>query len=415
MTMTRYHLKKEEKHDYAGWGRKLYRRLHRAFYKILGDRKKAYPFYASYRHLKSDERKNKAPDLPDKNSDDRDTALFSGMDETTWSHGYAEVNHSVPTGQIATYFRNFHAEHYITELPAYMAGFGHGLGAWRTGLVASIRLGLPYAYTPMVTPGWETTLGLGEGMPLATELLKKGYKKVLLPYYDMNSPGDMALVRRIIRSYRGRKAVFYNEYEQWTKTGDDIYGDTLIRQIFHASPTRQKDKLLYKEKEYNIAVHIRRGDVSALLNQGDTSMQRRWLELSYYAQLMKTITELAKENRFDRKLHFYIFSEGKEEDFKELTVLHSGDAPAPDITLCLDVSAESSFLHICRADLILTAPSSFSIESGAINPCKKVVPDRDWLTYPSNEEWLVADADTGTLSEEHKKRLQQELMPQTDQ
>ena len=333
----KYKVKKEYKHDYATHRMKAGRKLHGLFYRCIKDYRRAYPFYASYRH------RNKKP----------------AAGETS---------------------------HYITELPAYMAGFGHGLGAWRAGLVASTILPAEYAYSPMVDSEWDETLGLGEGFPKADELLRNGYKKVRLPYYDMSSKENLDLIRDIMSSYGGQKVVFYNEYEQWTKKGDDIRGDELIRNIFWKSSQRHRDSLIYDKNELNIAVHIRRGDVEALRRQGDTGMNRRWMELDYYVKLMSTLTEVLHPDP-----HFYIFSEGREEDFEELKSVRLPDGRNAVLTFCLDMPAPASFLHICHADVILAAPSSFSIVAGAICPGKKIVPDRDWLIIPDNDEWIRAD------------------------
>ncbi len=332
-----YKIEKEYKHDYATPWMKLGRKIHGLFYYWVKDRRKLYPLYASYRH------RNKKP-----------------------------------------VEREF--KHYITELPAYLAGFGHGLGAWRAGLIASTLFPVEYAYSPMVDKNWDNLLGLGESFPVARDLIKCGYKKVLLPYYDMSSEESMETIRKIIRSYRGRNVVFYNEYEQWTAEGDDIRGDELIRDLFWKSSARDDDTLLYDKNEYNIAVHIRRGDVKSRRIQGDPSMAKRWLELKYYSNLIKQLSCGPLKNK---KTHFYIFSEGLESDFIELKCL----SDMFRLSFCLDMSAPDVFLHICHADMILAAPSSFSIEAGAICRGKKIVPDREWLLIPDTEEWGRASED----------------------
>ncbi len=340
--MAGYRSKKEDKHDYASIKQKAIRKIHGMFYRKVGDKKKAYPLYRSYRH------RNKKP-------------------------------------------VNGETSHFITEEPAYLAGFGHGLGAWRAGLIASTLLPASYAYSKMVNEEWDEVLGLGERFPQADELIRKGYKKVLLPYYDMSSEESLGLIRDIMASYNGQKVVFFNEYEQWTKKGDDIRGDELIREIFWASGQRKKDRLLYDPAMINVAVHIRRGDVETLRNLGDASMNRRWMELGYYTRLMKDLAENCPEAGNKKDLHFYVFSEGREENFAELTDIVMNNGKRLKITFCLDMAAPASFLHICHADIILAAPSSFSIEAGAICRGLKIVPDRDWLIVPDNDEWCRVD------------------------
>ncbi|MBR3305780.1 MAG: hypothetical protein IKI75_00835 [Lachnospiraceae bacterium] len=327
-----YKLKKSEKHDYAGPFRKLYRKLHSTAYGLAKKREKLYPLYSSYRH------RNKKP----------------GSGEQL---------------------------QYMTELPGYMAGFGHGLGAWRAGLMNAKIFGLEYAYSPMVNREWEEILGLGAGFPAAAVLLKQGYKKVLLPYYSVDSEKSRELIKQIIASYKGKKVIFYNEYEQWTGVGDDIKGDREIKEIFWGSPKRKSDELIYSKDEFNIALHVRRGDVSSRLKQGDESMRRRWLEPEYYLNSMDMLDEL----HADKNIHYYLFSEGREEDFSEFR------AKDRKLTFCLDMPAEKSFLQLCYADVLVTAPSSFSIIAGAWCRGTKYYPDRDWLTIPDTPDWIKLD------------------------
>ncbi len=355
--MKKYRIKKEYKHDYAGIGKKLYRKLHSSFYKICGSREKAYPFYASYRH------RNVKPKTDNKEY-----------------------------------------RHYITEVPVYLAGFGHGLGGWRTGLMSAERFGLEYAYTPMVNREWETTLDLGHDLDKAKELISRGYKKVRLPYYDMNRKESCDLIRQIIESYRGRNVVFYNEYQQWTADGDDRKGDVRIRELFWSSPKRKTDSLLYEADTVNVAVHIRRGDVTVGLANGDESMKVRWLELSYYKEL---IAALSGQVFKDTKIRFYIFSEGEEEDFSELK--ESG----AELVFCLKMSAPESFLHLCYADILLTAPSGFSMIAGAINRGVKITPEGNFLVAPRETSWIRAGKN-GELPEGAKECIL-DLIRQGDQ
>ena len=334
--MKRYHLRKEDKHDYASPKKKAIRKLHTLLIKICGGREKTDFLYASTHHKKRRSPANKE-----------------------WNH-------------------------YMTEEPAYLAGFGHGFGGWRSGLVNAEIFGLKYAYTPMVSPAWDEALGLGAGMVSVDDLLKKNYKKIKLPYYDTAREESLDKIRRIISTYEGENIIFCNEYEQWTKKDDDIRGDKMIRKIFWDSPQRKKDNLLYSDDRFNIAVHIRRGDVESLLKQGDESMRKRWVDLDYYLIVMKQV-----ESIIPKKCCFYIFSEGEEKDFEILKTVSS------EVKLCVKMNEQQSFLHICHANMILAGCSSFSIIAGALNYNLKIVPNRDWLTIPEEEEWIKADIETG--------------------
>ena len=359
--MGKYHIDKSVRHDYASIGDKIKLKMHSVFYRIIKDRTKAYPFYRSYRH---------------RNAKGKMSA------ENGENSGFEQL--------------------YMAECPNPLAGFGHGLGSWRAGLVNAERLGIKYAYSPMVNRSWDEKMGLGDGFPKASELLSQGYKKVLLPYYDMDSKESVALIKQIIGSYRGEKVVFVNEHEQWTADGDDIYGDRLIRDIFWKSGARNRDNLVYDKdgSHINVALHVRRGDVKALLEQGDRSMLDRWLDNSYYAEVMKTILGCAPD---PDKVFFYLFSEGDKEQFSDLFGI------TPNLSILTDLSAEDSFINICRADIIVTAPSSFSVIAGAFSYGLKLYPDKGWLTIPDTDEWVKVSTE-GALDENGCEAVRQAIM-----
>lgn len=334
--MGKYHIDKSVRHDYASVGDKIKLKIHSLFYKIIKDRTKAYPFYRSYRH------RNVKP-------------------KTGVADGYENL--------------------YMTECPNPLAGFGHGLGSWRAGLVNAERLGLKYAYSHMVNPSWNEKMGLEEGFPVAQDLIKKGYKKIRLPYYDMDSKESVELIKQIISSYQGEKIVFVNEHEQWTADGDDIYGDLLIRDLFWKSSRRSKDALVYDDNKdhINVALHVRRGDVKALLEQGDKSMLDRWLDNDYYAAVMRHILDISRN---PDNVYFYLFSEGDEAQFDDLKGI------TDHFKVLTSLSAEDTFVNICHADIIVAAPSSFSIIAGAFTYSLKLYPDKGWLTIPDTKEWV---------------------------
>lgn len=71
----------------------------------------------------------------------------------------------------------------------------------------------------------------------------------------------MELNRKIIQSYAGKKVVFVAEQDQFYQ---DQYGvmDELKRKFYQA-PARKKDHLIYSSENFNIAIHVRRGDIMA--------------------------------------------------------------------------------------------------------------------------------------------------------
>jgi hypothetical protein len=67
-----------------------------------------------------------------------------------------------------------------------------------------------------------------------------------------------------------------------------------------------------------------------------------------------------------------------------------------NVELCLDMDAQSSFLHMVYADLLITSKSSFSYKPALLSRGIKVCPRNFWHGYPERYDWLLAD-ENGSL------------------
>ena len=99
------------------------------------------------------------------------------------------------------------------------------------------------------------------------------------------------------------------------------------------------------ENVLNIAIHVRRGDVSE-----DNINSSRYTPLNILNKLLKDIIKIASENRFDYLINLY--SQGKENDFSGL-----GDIK---VNYRLDENEFSTFKSLVESDILITAKSSFS-------------------------------------------------------
>ena len=338
---------KKYKHDYETRSMKLCRKLHTLFYRMVRDRKKASFLYASYRH-----RKIKPATKED-------------------------------------------VKQYMTQSPNYSAGFGHGLDIWRNGIINANHFGLEYAYMPMVSETWEEALGFGEREKSIGMLLQEGYREILLPYYDLSDEKSIKIIKQIITSYRGEKIIFKNEFEQSSDLEKFMISADYMRRKFWESSARKKDNIMYSGDEISVAVHIRRGDVNQEQGKKNANIRKRWLDEEYYVNIINEILQMDTK----KKLKFYIFSEGKKEDFVLLNNLKD-----IDMQFCLDMPATDSFIHMCRADLLIVGLSSFSYDPGLINPALKIASDKFWNPYPENGEWIIAE-ENGQLTGDGKKSL----------
>lgn len=123
-----------------------------------------------------------------------------------------------------------------------------------------------------------------------------------------------------------------------------------IRKCYYSSNKPDISKIFLKDK-YNIAVHIRRGDVSA------TQHVQRYTSNDTYIQLLSKM-------KLPNNSFIHIFSEGSPNDFKEFTNKYK------NITLHLNTNIKETFHCMVKADLLILSKSSFSYCAGLLNENK---------------------------------------------
>lgn len=271
---------------------------------------------------------------------------------------------------------------YYAARPNPGAGIGHQMANWIAGLWYSRQFNLPFAHLPFSTSQWDEFLGFGIGEKTVKELKKQGYKTRKLPLFHEKNPEEIELNRRIISSYAGKKVVFIAEQDQFYR---DQYGVMeILKQKFYQAPARKKDHLIYSPDNFNIAIHVRRGDI--MEDPNNPNLVMRYLSNDYFEKVLKQVTENIQT---PKPVHIYFFSQGKPEDYPEF-------AAYPNLHWCLDMNAQDSFLHFVYADLLITSKSSFSYKPALLNNGIKVCPRNFWHGYPPTKDWILCEND-GTL------------------
>ena len=150
-----------------------------------------------------------------------------------------------------------------------------------------------------------------------------------------------------------------------------FYNDCVLnklRNMYHSSP---KPYIEYYSNEYiNIAIHIRRGDVS------QKNYPSRFTSNATYIDIIKKLIVKLNNNY---KIH--IFSEGNEndfEDFKEMDILYH-----------LNDDIRNTFHGLVMADYLIIAKSSFSYSAAIFNK-NKIVCNliNNWWHKPL-EQWIT--------------------------
>lgn len=285
---------------------------------------------------------------------------------------------------------------YLTQVPNRGAGIGHQMGNWNSGYWFAKKFGVQYAYSDFSDPSWDKFLGFGEGEVTAKELLQQGYKKRKLPYFDEASETDLKLIQKMIDAYQGKKIVFFLELDQFY--GQQYGAMEHIKRKFYSASARKKDSIIYERNCLNIAVHIRRGDITIGQKTKEPGLTKRWVTTEYYEQLIHEILKLLPT---DTVYRIYLFSQGREEDFPELKGI-------PNLIYCLDMPARESFLHMVKADVLLTSKSSFSYKPALLSDGLKLCPAHFWHGYPDREDFIVVEEEVG-LKESQKESICKQL------
>ena len=268
---------------------------------------------------------------------------------------------------------------YYSARPNPGAGIGHQMANWIAGYWFAKQFGLKFAHLPFSTKAWDDFLGFGQGEPPVSELKRRGYKIRRLPLFSEKNPSEVLLNKRIIQSYAGKRVVFVAEQDQFYRDQYGVMAD--IQRKFYSAPARQRDRLVYSKDNFNIAIHVRRGDIMA--DPSNPNLAMRYLSNDYFE---KVLSQVVSNIRTEKPIHIYFFSQGKPEDYPEF-------ARYPNLHWCLDMGAQDSFLHFVYADLLITSKSSFSYKPALLNKGIKICPRNFWHGYPDSKDWILCEND----------------------
>lgn len=273
-----------------------------------------------------------------------------------------------------------------TAIPNPGAGIGHQMANWIAGYWIARQFGVAFAHIPFTNSKWESFLSFGEGEIAVADLLKKGYKKVRLPLFDEDNEAEVALNKKIISSYSNQKVIFIAEQDQFYRDQFGLMGT--IKQKFHSAAARKNDQFIFDTTSYNIAIHVRRGDIMIGQDNQNSNLLMRWQGNDYFVKVLENVLKSLETNK---PIAIYLFSQGVESDFIEFTQFKN-------LYFCLDMNAQDSFLHMVFADLLISSKSSFSYKPALLNNGTKVCPADFWHGYPKTKDWVLVDND-GCLNE----------------
>lgn len=270
---------------------------------------------------------------------------------------------------------------YLTARPNPGAGIGHQMANWIAGYWWAKQFGLRFAHSPFTKQEWESFLDFGRNETTVAELKKQGYKTVLIPLFDEMNDMEVERTKKIISSYANKKVIFVCEQDQSYRNQFGVMHE--IQEKFHGAEIRENERLIYDKANFNIAVHVRRGDIVAGQTNKNPNLLLRWQNNDYFTTVLANALSLIET---DKQVHIFLFSQGTENDFLDFKTFEN-------LHFCLDMNPQNSFLHMVYADMLITSKSSFSYKPALLNNGIKVCPANFWHGYPDAKNWLLADED----------------------
>ena len=267
---------------------------------------------------------------------------------------------------------------YITQRVYEGAGIGHQMTCWISGRYAALKTGMKYAHYPFANPEWEKVLGFYNNEKSIKQLKKEGYRIVRLKTFKIDDIDRETW--RTIHSYSGKKVVFFVEGFNYQRQCDM---ESVLKDKFFNSPSRKDDRLVYGNDNYNIAVHIRRGDIVGKDGKVIAGLANRFQGLDYFYNATKSAISDAKT---DKDIHVFIFSQGDKSEYVMFE-----DLNVAKIHYCMDMNQYDSFVHLVNADALITSKSSFSYNPALISRGKKYGAPGFWHDYPDRDDWKKMD------------------------
>lgn len=289
------------------------------------------------------------------------------------------------------YKRNHNSNNYFASRPNPGAGVGHQIANWTAGFWYAKVFGLKFAHIPFCSSyvpndenQWEKFLNLYQGEKTVADLKAEGYRIVRLPLFNGESEDEIRYIQQIIDSYGNKKVIFLAEQDQFYFRQYDVIPD--LQKKFYAVH-KKEEASSYKDKNFNLAIHVRRGDIVPKMGEDNPNLTMRYQSNSYFINALDNALLLLSES-YDN-IHIYLFSQGEEENFPEFQKYEN-------FHFCLNMSAKDSFVHMVFADALITSKSSFSYKPALFSQGIKFCPKNFWHGYPENNNWILLD-DSGNF------------------
>ena len=269
------------------------------------------------------------------------------------------------------------ANMYVAAVPHPTSGIGHAFANWNAGFITANRLGFQFANIPLLH-GWDEFLGFSNTGPNYHGLIKSR----AVPVFSMPKICGKA----------------HDEIDHFLQLIANVRSDTIFRLAFgqslldYSSNRKELGRLFRTNGNWkslsvhlvpgriNVAVHLRRGDVSTMAEKHLGNWKLRFVSEDWFTRIMDAIPQVGL--RYPPSFHIY--SQGQVSDFPEL-------AERTDVVFHLDADEKETMLNMIKADILLMSPSGFSFLAGLLSEGLKIARIPWWHHLPDDDDWLLLE------------------------
>ena len=266
-------------------------------------------------------------------------------------------------------------------------GAGAQIQAVMSSILFSRYFGITYVHTPFSNIAhnpdketqweekWESFANLGANETCVDQISSAGLKKVNRTYPETiwKTDGHLFIVKHC-HAFADQEPDRYN-----------LIIDELIAR-YEAKP--KKIPIFGNPSSFNIAVHLRRGDVTI-----DNKESFRYSPNDYSVRVVKQVLSVLRGLGISATVHVY--SQGRNSDFADFEPLR--------VSLHINESPFVTFHNLVKADMLIMAKSSFSYAPALLSRGVKIY-EPFWHAPLSH--WITTDVDKGVDEVALKKSIE---------
>lgn len=291
-------------------------------------------------------------------------------------------------------------------------GIGHQFHNWVVAWQLACHYDLKFVHAPFCgditepqisvpVKFWENFLNFGQD-EIRESQLPSGVRKIELPLLPwkqnlwLQNTCYNEIWKRIIEEHRDDNVLFECARNQFMRPDPFCLQHHILRTRYWEARRKHHIPCIFDTTKLNVAIHIRRGDVTF-----DSSAKDRWMSIGAYVNVINQI-----RNLWGNHAVFHIYSDGTRKNLEGLVDL-------PGVILHLQEDVFSTFHHMVVADILVIGKSSFSALAGHLCSKIKIVQSWNsiadipkslkrsvglftWENFPDDEHFVAMD-DTGKL------------------